>query len=95
MIAHLFCRQTAYLVLIVLVISNGLIAQESLSTLRGTVVDASGTIVPGVAVSAREVLTNIVARTVQTDGQGNFEMPGLKTGNYQVGPLREKDGNQK
>ena len=84
MIAHLFCRQTASLALIALVISNGSIAQESLSTLRGTVVDASGTIVPGVAVSAREVLTNIVARTVQTDGQGNFEMPGLKTGNYQV-----------
>ncbi len=35
--------------------------QEGLSTLRGTATDTSGAVVPGVTVTAREVLTNVVA----------------------------------
>src|SRR2546422_2626849 len=58
--------------------------QEGLSTLRGTVSDTTGAVVPGATVTAREVLTNITARTATTDAQGNYEMPGLKTANYQV-----------
>jgi len=65
-------------------IATSLMGQEGLSTLRGTISDKSGAVVAGVAVSAREVLTNVVARTVTSDSQGNFEMPGLKTGSYQV-----------
>ena len=30
------------------------------------------------------MLTNILARTTKTDAQGNYEMPGLKPGEYQV-----------
>jgi len=59
-------------------------SQEGLSTLRGTATDASGAVVPGATVSARQVLTNVVARTVTTDAQGNYEMPALKSGAYQV-----------
>jgi len=55
-----------------------------LSTLRGTVTDKTGAIVAGVEVSAREVSTNITVRTVTSDAEGNYEMPGLKTGTYQV-----------
>jgi len=58
--------------------------QEGLSTLRGTVTDSSGAVVAGVSISAREIQTNIVARSATTDAQGNFEMPGLKSGTYQV-----------
>ena len=58
--------------------------QEGLSTLRGTATDASGAVVPGATVTARQVLTNVVARTVTTDAQGNYEMPALKSGTYQV-----------
>jgi len=65
-------------------ITTSLVGQEGLSSLRGTISDKSGAVVAGAAVSAREVLTNIVARTVTSDSQGNFEMPGLKTGSYQV-----------
>src|SRR5712692_1007811 len=68
----------------VLFFCTSLWGQEGLSTLRGTVSDSSGAVVPGVTVSARDVLTNITVRTVTTDAQGNFEMPGLKTANYQV-----------
>src|SRR6266496_1716239 len=60
------------------------LGQEGLSTLRGTLTDTSGAVIPGVEVIAREVLTNVTARTVKTDGQGNYEMPGLKAGTYQV-----------
>jgi hypothetical protein len=48
------------------------------------VTDKTGAIVVGVGVSAREVSTNITARTVTSDSEGNYEMPGLKAGNYQV-----------
>ncbi len=77
-------RKAPYLVAAALVFSGSLLGQEGLSTLRGTTTDTTGAVIPGVAVVAREVLTNVVARTVTTDGQGNFEMPGLKAGNYQV-----------
>src|SRR5437660_5769954 len=65
-------------------IATSLMGQEGLSTLRGTISDKSGAVVAGVAISAREILTNVVARTVTSDSQGNYEMPGLKTGSYQV-----------
>ena len=40
--------------------------QEGLSTLRGTVTDASGAVIPGAEIVAREVLTNVTARTVKS-----------------------------
>src|SRR5438093_897740 len=67
-----------------LLLGSPLWGQQGLSTLRGTVTDKSGAIVVGVGVSAREVATNITARTVTSDSEGNYEMPGLKTGTYQV-----------
>src|SRR5262245_28144493 len=69
---------------VLIVCGASALGQESLSTIRGTVTDVSGAVVPGVEVTAREVLTNITARTVITDDQGNYEMPGLKAGKYQV-----------
>src|SRR5258708_18933045 len=58
--------------------------QESLSTLRGTATDSSGAVIPGVAVTVREISTNIVARKILTDEQGNYEIPGLKQGTYRL-----------
>ena len=72
------------LVLTLLLLAASSYSQEGLSTLRGTATDASGAVVPGVTVTAREVLTNIVVRTATTDAQGNYEMPALKAGSYQV-----------
>jgi hypothetical protein len=72
------------LLLLLSVLSISSYGQEGLSTLRGTATDASGAVVPGVTVTAREVLTNVVVRTVTTDAQGNYEMPALKSGSYQV-----------
>ena len=50
-------------------IATSLVGQEGLSSLRGTISDKSGAVVAGAAVSAREVLTNIVARSVTSDGE--------------------------
>ncbi len=72
------------LMLLLSVLSLTSYSQEGLSTLRGTATDASGAVVPGVTVSAREVQTNVVARTATTDAQGNYEMPALKSGTYQL-----------
>ncbi len=69
---------------LLLLLSISSYGQEGLSTLRGTATDASGAVVPGATVTAREILTNVVVRTVVTDAQGNYEMPGLKSGSYQV-----------
>ena len=63
-------------------------AQESLSTLRGTVTDQSGAIVPGVTVTVDEIATNIRVRSVITNHQGNYEMPGLKQGRYRLAVRR-------
>ncbi|MGH9784241.1 MAG: TonB-dependent receptor domain-containing protein, partial [Terriglobia bacterium] len=65
---------------------SGVIAlgQESLSTLRGTVKDVSGAVVEGVEITATEVATNIKTRVATSDSQGNYEMPGLKPGRYQL-----------
>jgi hypothetical protein len=60
------------------------LAQQGLSTLRGTVTDKTGAVVVGVGVSARDVSTNIVVRSVTSDSEGNYEMPGLKVATYQV-----------
>jgi hypothetical protein len=70
--------------LVLLAFCAAAMAQESLSTLRGTVKDASGATVAGAAITVTEVATNIKARTVLSDSQGNYEMPGLKPGAYQV-----------
>ncbi len=72
------------LVTLLLVCSLSSFGQEGLSTLRGTVTDASGAIVPGTTVAVREVLTDVVVRTVVTNAQGNFEMPALKAGTYRL-----------
>lgn len=69
---------------IVLLTCAPLAAQESLSTLRGTITDASGAVVPNVALTLEEISTNIKVRTAITDEQGNYEMPGLKQGVYRL-----------
>ena len=59
-------------------------APETLSTLRGGATDASGAVAPGVAITVEDISTNIVARKVTTDSQGNYEIPGLKEGTYRL-----------
>jgi len=61
-----------------------LFGQGSLSTLRGTVTDPSGAVVPRARVTIEEVGTGLTARTLTTDAQGNYEVPALKEATYEL-----------
>jgi hypothetical protein len=60
------------------------LAQTEKATLRGTVTDPTGAVVPGAAVIVIEVATNVQARHFTTDANGNYEVPDLKPSTYQV-----------
>ena len=62
---------------------------QSTGTIYGTVYDASGAIVPGASVSAVNVSTN-QTRTVTADGMGQYTIPVLPVGLYNV--RIEKEG---
>jgi hypothetical protein len=68
-------------------------AQINMATLRGTVTDTSGAGVPGATVSVIEISTNVLARRVTTDTNGNYEVPDLKPSTYRVSA--EKVGFQR
>src|SRR5437762_14071594 len=71
-------------IILALLFSASLYGQETLSTLRGTATDSSGAVVPGVSITVVETLTNAETRKVDTDSQGNYEIPGLKQGTYRL-----------
>ena len=50
-----------------------------LSTIRGTVMDVSGGVIPKAAVVITDLETNI-SHKLSTDGEGNYEASGLKYG---------------
>src|SRR5256886_2387352 len=54
-----------------------------LGTIRGTVTDSTGAVIPGATVKVTDALTN-AARETKTNSQGNYEMFGLKPGTYKV-----------
>src|SRR5262245_60021715 len=57
--------------------------QTGLSTVRGTVSDSSGAVVPGASLEIVDVLTNVRRQTVSNE-VGNFEIPELKPGTYRL-----------
>jgi hypothetical protein len=60
-------------------------AQETINTgsISGRVTDPQGAIVPGAAVIARQVDTDVASETV-TDAQGRFRFAYLKVGRYEI-----------
>src|SRR5713101_5583152 len=58
-------------------------AQVSTGIISGVVQDASGSVVPGAAVTIRNVDTG-VARTLTSDAGGRYTAPDLTLGNYEV-----------
>jgi hypothetical protein len=57
--------------------------QASLSTLRGTVTDASGAVVPGAIIHLQEPATGILL-TQPADKEGNYELISIKPGVYKL-----------
>ncbi|MBI4465439.1 MAG: carboxypeptidase regulatory-like domain-containing protein, partial [Acidobacteria bacterium] len=67
-----------------LVFCSGLaVAQLTTGTISGVVRDESGGVIPGVAVTARNLDTGI-ARQVSTNAQGRYQATNLPLGNYEV-----------
>ena len=58
------------------------IGQDTSGTLRGLVTDPSGAVIPGATVSAKHAAGQ--AKSVQSDGQGRYEIGGLVPGKYSV-----------
>src|SRR4030095_1814899 len=52
-------------------------------TIRGTVVDQKGDSVPNASVQITDLATNL-SQALTTNGDGDYEAPGLKSGNYRV-----------
>src|SRR5438445_6327368 len=74
------CR---YSLLILLAFSTASFAQIETATLSGTVVDATGAVVPGVQIRVTNTDTNVSAST-STNGSGIYVVPSLKPGPYRV-----------
>ena len=60
----------------------GVVAQQSLGTLRGTVRDELGGVIIGATVTAADAAG--VEKTAETDEQGNYSFAGLPPGRYAV-----------
>src|SRR2546426_10568544 len=58
-------------------------AQADRGTIRGTVTDAAGAVVPGTPVAAVNVATGVRSATA-TSGAGNYNLPALAPGLYRV-----------
>ena len=58
-------------------------AQTSLATLRGRAIDEQGGVLPGATVTARQADTNFT-RTGVTNENGQFYLPSLPAGSYEV-----------
>ncbi|BCS31650.1 hypothetical protein TBR22_A08530 [Luteitalea sp. TBR-22] len=63
--------------------SSGVLAQSTLGTIRGSVTDAQGSVVPGATVTVTDEATG-VRREVVSTAEGLFEVPNLRSGSYTV-----------
>ena len=81
---------------IVLVVGTSAIAQSGLADIRGTVVDDSSAVLPGVTVTATHIETG-TSRTTVTSTTGVFLMPALQVGYGRAGwtALRSPDSTHR
>ena len=61
-----------------------LFAQTDRGVIRGVVKDASGAFVPGVQITITEIQTNVKARSLVSDANGNYEAPDLIPTTYRL-----------
>ncbi|MEO6804550.1 MAG: carboxypeptidase regulatory-like domain-containing protein [Edaphobacter sp.] len=72
-----------FVFVVLLLLSTGVGLAQSTSTLSGTVTDPTGAVVPGASVKVRSLATNTV-REVVSDSGGNFTIPSLQPGDYEI-----------
>lgn len=71
---------TSVCLLAVLLCCAGAWAQETTGSIAGTVKDPSGAVVPNAKVTISDSDKNVVVRTLNTGGSGEFSAPGLPIG---------------
>jgi hypothetical protein len=76
-------RRCLSIVVCLCVFALSAIAQTDRGTITGTVSDASGAVVPGVTVEAKNVSTGAVYQAGSSE-TGNFTLPQLPVGNYEL-----------
>lgn len=76
-------RNMVLVLVAALMLPAGASAQTSGGKIVGAVADASGGVMPGVAIVVRNLATGIT-REVVTNARGQYEVPGLQPGQYQV-----------
>src|SRR5689334_5033610 len=71
--------------ILILLLAPAIAAQTQITTgtIQGTVVDATGAVIPGANVEIKNLDTNL-SRTLSTDEGGRFVAPLLQPGNYSV-----------
>ena len=75
--------QGIWLVAFVVLTTTGLASAQATSTFNGRVLDQGDAVLPGVTVTATNASTGVV-RTTITNDEGQYSMPGLDTGVYDV-----------
>jgi protocatechuate 3,4-dioxygenase beta subunit len=63
--------------------STALSQGTNLGTIRGTVTDANGAVIPNASVKITDKSTGL-SRDLTTNGEGNYEAAALKPGTYEV-----------
>lgn len=63
--------------------SSAVLAQSGAGAIQGTVVDATGAVIPGAAIHVVNNATGVAANT-KSNGVGFYQVPGLFTGTYTV-----------
>src|SRR5713101_6498613 len=70
--------------LALIALGTGLVfAQGSTATIIGTVRDASGAVLPAASITVKHLETGLT-RTAEADTSGNFSIPSLPVGPYEV-----------
>ncbi len=76
--------RSTLLVLVVSLSAGAPVGAQTTGTIRGTVVDVQGGVLPGVTITARSPALVRGTATVVSDEQGTFRLPGLQPGIYEV-----------
>ena len=75
--------RTSIVLLAWLGLAGSAMAQETLGAITGTVKDASGAAVPGAAVKAVNLATNLEV-SGRSDNNGSYLLPNLPAGSYRL-----------
>jgi len=73
-----------WLCVLILLAAISSLGQAYLGTLRGTVTDPSGAVVPNASIVLKEPATGVLVRQSSSDGQGNYEFADIKPGTYRL-----------